>query len=243
MNSLAATTNALPSPTDPVPTDGIAVETETAEASAASILTSLGQNKLTNQEEAVIVEEEIVPEVAQSTEIIYAEAETSDGPTLTELTAVEIDTTGQAVIVDASGNAMGTLQGDISASEMEFIVQTGIAEDGSVIIENLQQTIAPSVAPREPVLGVPTEIVSGGQEEEKMEIEQIDDKAVVIEPVEGRCRLILGLRPANERRCYFVTTSLIGWVQAYNQPWVYHVYVTGIHRLAANAGVTICHVM
>ena len=30
-----------------------------------------------------------------------------------------------------------------------------------------------------------------------------------------RClRLILGLRPANERRRYFVTTSLIGWVQA-----------------------------
>ena len=26
--------------------------------------------------------------------------------------------------------------------------------------------------------------------------------------------LILGLRPANERRRYFVTTSLIGWVQA-----------------------------
>ena len=26
--------------------------------------------------------------------------------------------------------------------------------------------------------------------------------------------LILGLRPANERRCYFVTTSLIGWAQA-----------------------------
>ena len=25
---------------------------------------------------------------------------------------------------------------------------------------------------------------------------------------------ILGLRPANERRCYFVTTSLIGWAQA-----------------------------
>ena len=25
--------------------------------------------------------------------------------------------------------------------------------------------------------------------------------------------LILGLRPANERRCYFVTTSLIGWAQ------------------------------
>ena len=26
--------------------------------------------------------------------------------------------------------------------------------------------------------------------------------------------LILGLRPANERRRYFETTSLIGWVQA-----------------------------
>ena len=25
--------------------------------------------------------------------------------------------------------------------------------------------------------------------------------------------LIPGLRPANERRCYFVTTSLIDWVQ------------------------------
>ena len=32
-------------------------------------------------------------------------------------------------------------------------------------------------------------------------------------------RLILGLRPANERRRYFVTTSLIGWAQAWNQPW------------------------
>ena len=32
--------------------------------------------------------------------------------------------------------------------------------------------------------------------------------------------LILGLRPANERRRYFVTTSLIGWAQTYNQPYV-----------------------
>ena len=30
--------------------------------------------------------------------------------------------------------------------------------------------------------------------------------------------LILCLSPANERRRYFVTTSLIGWAQAYNQP-------------------------
>ena len=30
--------------------------------------------------------------------------------------------------------------------------------------------------------------------------------------------LILGLRPANERRRYFVTTSLIGWSQTKDQP-------------------------
>ena len=27
-------------------------------------------------------------------------------------------------------------------------------------------------------------------------------------------KLILGLRPTNESRCYLVTTSLIGWVRA-----------------------------
>ena len=31
--------------------------------------------------------------------------------------------------------------------------------------------------------------------------------------------LILALHPANERCCYFVTTSLIGRVQTYNRPW------------------------
>ena len=29
----------------------------------------------------------------------------------------------------------------------------------------------------------------------------------------GLCQLIVGLRPANERQCYFVTTPLIGWAQ------------------------------
>ena len=38
-------------------------------------------------------------------------------------------------------------------------------------------------------------------------------------PVEEDAGLILGLHPANERRRYFGTTSLIGWVQALNQPW------------------------
>ena len=33
--------------------------------------------------------------------------------------------------------------------------------------------------------------------------------------------LIPGLRPANERRCYKVTASLIGWAQTWNQPWGY----------------------
>ena len=32
--------------------------------------------------------------------------------------------------------------------------------------------------------------------------------------VDDKTRLILGLRLANERRRYFVTTALIGWVQA-----------------------------
>ena len=32
--------------------------------------------------------------------------------------------------------------------------------------------------------------------------------------------MILGLRPANERRRYSVTTSLIGWAQAQNQPCI-----------------------
>ena len=31
--------------------------------------------------------------------------------------------------------------------------------------------------------------------------------------------LILDLRPTNERRCYFVTTSLTGWAQTSNQLW------------------------
>ena len=34
-------------------------------------------------------------------------------------------------------------------------------------------------------------------------------------------RFILGLRPTNQRRRYFVTTSLIGWVQALNQPCLF----------------------
>ena len=33
--------------------------------------------------------------------------------------------------------------------------------------------------------------------------------------------LILGLRPANKRYRYKVTPSHIGWVQAYNQPYIY----------------------
>ena len=33
-------------------------------------------------------------------------------------------------------------------------------------------------------------------------------------PVHESVGLILGLHPANERRRYFVTKSLIGWVQA-----------------------------
>ena len=46
-----------------------------------------------------------------------------------------------------------------------------------------------------------------------------------IEPTPKICgpylaELILVLRPANERWCYFVTASLIGWAQTYNQPYL-----------------------
>ena len=41
---------------------------------------------------------------------------------------------------------------------------------------------------------------------------------VIAVPVLDTSGLILGLRPANERRRYFVTTSLIDWAQAENQP-------------------------
>ena len=39
----------------------------------------------------------------------------------------------------------------------------------------------------------------------------INESEMVVDDVSG---LILDLRPANERRRYFVTPSLIGWVQA-----------------------------
>ena len=48
-----------------------------------------------------------------------------------------------------------------------------------------------------------------------------------------RCNttMIQGLRPANERQRYFVTTSLIGWTQALN-PWLtYQVYYHSSDRL------------
>ena len=40
--------------------------------------------------------------------------------------------------------------------------------------------------------------------------------------------LILGLRLVNERRRYFVTTSLIGWPQAPNQPCIIQVSLKAI---------------
>ena len=50
---------------------------------------------------------------------------------------------------------------------------------------------------------------------------------------EWESRLILGLRPANERRRYFVTTSLIGWVRRLFQDqtntdmqfWINFIYI------------------
>ena len=58
----------------------------------------------------------------------------------------------------------------------------------------------------------------------------------------GIIGLILGLRPANERRRYFVPTSLIGWAQAWNQPWVYirqHLYEAVKTTLKFKASVSL----
>ena len=48
--------------------------------------------------------------------------------------------------------------------------------------------------------------------------------------------LILGLHPANERRRYKVTSSLIGWVQTYNQPWKQHIWYIWSHSCFVTVG-------
>ena len=48
--------------------------------------------------------------------------------------------------------------------------------------------------------------------------DQLRIVAILEEYKDNNSGLILGLHPANERRGYFVTTSLIGWVEAYNHP-------------------------
>ena len=43
---------------------------------------------------------------------------------------------------------------------------------------------------------------------------QNPDKTLIFVKLLGpKSGLILGLRPANETQCYFVTTALTGWVQ------------------------------
>ena len=42
---------------------------------------------------------------------------------------------------------------------------------------------------------------------------------IVLVIVVSACAIQQGLHPANERRRYFVTTSLIGWAKAWNQPY------------------------
>ena len=51
----------------------------------------------------------------------------------------------------------------------------------------------------------------------------------------------LGLRPANERRRYLVTTSLFGWVQVWNQPWT-HIFIRQqCHLWLTNGLSSMCH--
>ena len=49
-------------------------------------------------------------------------------------------------------------------------------------------------------------------------------KALLLKTTDRKCtwyilRIILCMHPANERRCYIVTSSLIGWVHTQNHPW------------------------
>ena len=57
--------------------------------------------------------------------------------------------------------------------------------------------------------------------------------------------LILGLHPANERQRYKVTMSLIGWVQAKNQPcWlsmVHKIHITYTYNMLTSVGIIWIH--
>ena len=44
-------------------------------------------------------------------------------------------------------------------------------------------------------------------------------------------RITLWMRPANERRRYIVTLSLIGWAHSQNDPWLSSCWVTADHLL------------
>ena len=51
-------------------------------------------------------------------------------------------------------------------------------------------------------------------------------------------RLTLGLRPANERQCYFVTTSLIGWAYMIGMHVIYcdtQVYINALVQDSSNS--------
>ena len=56
--------------------------------------------------------------------------------------------------------------------------------------------------------------------------------------------LILGLHPANDKHCYKVTPSLIGWAQTWNQPWKcypkHHTFYTNL-TLVFSAPLACCH--
>ena len=55
--------------------------------------------------------------------------------------------------------------------------------------------------------------------------------------------LILGLYPVNERRCYKVTPSLIGWVRTKNQPWSMrcdHLWIIATSQTGSKSPVCVC---
>ena len=86
-------------------------------------------------------------------------------------------------------------------------------------VESIFMSCCHNVIRKHPKLdGVRTEIIHRLQAE-RCDIKGGESLCLMLMHASHLTGLILDLHPANERRRYFVTTSLIGWVQPQNQLW------------------------
>lgn len=135
------------------PKEAVALESESAVASAASILTSLGQGSMERLANVLPVKKEEVPEVGQSAEVLYIEGEEESAAAYTgQQIAVEIQgSTGhtkQTVLLDTLGHNVvveDSMQ-NLQFNNQEIVVHTSLAQDGSeVIIESVNTTTEPKL--------------------------------------------------------------------------------------------------